>query len=298
MKTSLTSQIFCELFNPWRAVKTKASSLSQITHRGAIALGVDGIIVDWECHQKKARQAGADTQINRHTLADLISVRSCTGSPIICRINGFGPTTDVEIEQAIDSGANEILLPMVRTVREVETVLNRVAGRCDVGILIETVAATYIAGQLSALPIKRVYVGLNDLSIERRSQNIFIPLVDGLLESIRGRITRSFGFGGLTLPNCGFPIPCSLLMGEMARLDCHFSFLRRAFHNDIAGRDLGVEISNIRAALKAAAERTNRVVEYERKQLSTAIQSWITRREKIRSLINADGFEGKQENLA
>jgi citrate lyase beta subunit len=110
----------------------------------AVAAGVDGITVDWERNGKPVRQAGADTQINADTLEDLRRVRASTDAQVICRINSYGATTAAEVEQAIEAGVNELFLPMVRSVTEVEAVLAQVNGRCGVGILVETVAATRI----------------------------------------------------------------------------------------------------------------------------------------------------------
>jgi len=112
----------------------------------AVASGVDSIIVDWKNIGKEQRQALYDTQINYDTPDDLRQVRACTGAKVICRINRYGITTAKEVEQAVEAGADEILLPMVRTLEEVETVLDMVDGRCGVGILIETMAAVRLSG--------------------------------------------------------------------------------------------------------------------------------------------------------
>ena len=50
----------------------------------AVAADVDGIIVDWETQEKKERQNGSDTEINRHTLDDLRAVRMATKGPSAC----------------------------------------------------------------------------------------------------------------------------------------------------------------------------------------------------------------------
>ena len=97
----------------------------------------------------------------------------------ICRINSYGTTTIDEVESAIQAGADEILIPMVRRLYDVEQVLMQVRERCKVGILLETIAATQIAPELARLPLARVYVGLNDLGIERRTPNIFTAIADG-----------------------------------------------------------------------------------------------------------------------
>ena len=240
----------------------------------AVAAGVDSIIVDWENRGKSTRQAFADTQINHDTLDDLKRVRKSTEAHVICRVNQWGPWTRLEIEDVIEAGANEILLPMVQTVEEVEGVLKQVNGRCGVGILVETRAAIDLAQNLGSLPLSLVYVGLNDLSIGRGTPNIFTPLVDGMLETVRRFFPMPFGFGCLTLPELGTPIPCRLLIGEFARMDCQFSFLRRSFHRDIQGRDMATEIPRIHEALRKAFQRTPEEVEQDRRELEEAVRTW------------------------
>jgi hypothetical protein len=240
----------------------------------AIAAGVRGIIVDWEHIGKEDRQSARDTQIGGDTLDDLQRVRACTDAQVLCRINGFGATTADEVELAIAAGADEILLPMVRSTDEVEAVLDRVNGRCGVGILIETRAAVQAAGELAKLPLSRVYVGLNDLAIDRKTPDIFTAVADGTVESIRRAFKVDFGFGGLTLPDCGHPIPCSMLIGELIRVDCSFSFLRRSFHRDVRGRDLNVEVPRILHTLNLARTRSPMSVAGDRRDLEIAIDSW------------------------
>lgn len=240
----------------------------------AIAAGVRGIIVDWEHIGKEDRQSAHDTQINHDTLDDLKRVRACTDAQVICRINRFGVTAADEVELAIAAGADEILLPMVRSTQEVETVLNRVKGRCSVGILVETLAAVQLADELAKLPLSRVYVGLNDLAIDRKSPNIFTAVADGTVESVRRAFDARFGFGGLTLPNCGCPIPCGMLIGEMIRINCTFSFLRRSFHRDVPGRDLAVEVPRLLEAIDRAKMRSSMSVARDRRNLEIAIDNW------------------------
>ena len=240
----------------------------------AVAAGVNGIIVDWEYIGKSERQAGADTQINHDTLDDLARVRACTTAQVICRINQFGPYTRQEIEAVVSAGADELLLPMVERVEDVQQVLAWSHERCKVGILIETSAALNILEPLSQLPLQRVYVGLNDLAIQRHTPNLFTALIDGTLQNIRVHFSQRFGFGGLTLPGKGSPIPCNLLIAEMARMNCHFSFLRRSFHADMQGRELAREVPTIHAALQQAHLRAPKQVLAEQQALEHAIRAW------------------------
>lgn len=246
--------------------------------REAVAAGVYAIIVDWEGIDKEERQAFADTQINRDTVEDLRRVRACTNAVVICRINPSGVTTPEEVEQAIGAGAQEILLPMVRSLEDVESVLDYIRGRCGVGILVETIAAAMLVDKLARLPLSRVYVGLNDLAIERKTPNIFTALVDGTVEHIRRYFHIPFGFGGLTLPDCGYPIPCRLLIAEMARLKCDFSFLRRSYHRDIRSRDPSVEIPHLLEALRQAHLRSPKTVGQDRHDLHMAVHAWSTKK--------------------
>jgi|GEM_PF-603645 len=240
----------------------------------AIRAGVTGVVVDWERAGKERRQSFADTQINEHGVDDLRRVRSLTEAPILCRINALSSTSQEEIDLAIEAGASEVLLPMAQSLDEVKSFLEMVAGRCGPGILIETLAATRIAAELAKLPLARVFVGLNDLALDRGLNNIFDSLADGTVERVRRHFQVPFGVGGLTLPDRGYPIPCRLLMGEMARLRCDFSFLRRSFYADIQGRDVGREVPRMQSALREAFHRPPEKVKEERAELLAAIASW------------------------
>lgn len=239
-----------------------------------VAAGVAGIVVDWERAGKAERQGGADTQINQDTPEDLSRVRACTAGKVLCRLNGFGAHTRGECERAIALGADEILLPMVRRVAEVEAVLAHVEGRCGVGILVETAEAVRLAKDLARLPLSRVYVGLNDLAIDRGSPNIFAAVLDGTVERVREPFRVPFGFGGLTLPGGGYPIPSRLLIAEMARLQCDFGVLRRSFLRDILGREPMREVPFLLKALENARARPAEVVKRDRHELEDSIRAW------------------------
>lgn len=219
--------------------------------RDVVAAGAAGVIVDWERRGKARRQRGEGTQINADTLDDLVRMRAATPGRLLCRINGFGPWTRGEVADAVAAGADEILLPMVRTGEEVDRTLDAVGGRCGLGILIETQDAVDRAAELARRPLSRIYVGLNDLRIDRRSEELFRPLVDGTVEGVRSVVTVPFGVAGLTLPGGGFPVPSELLAAELVRTGADFTFLRRAFTSDMAGLDPFVEVPRLLAGVAA-----------------------------------------------
>jgi hypothetical protein len=240
--------------------------------RDAVAAGVAGAVVDWELRGKARRQRGHDTQINRDTPQDLSRVRMATAGRVLCRLNSYGPWTAGEVEDAISRGADELLLPMVRTVEQVDRALDLVNGRCGLGILIETLPAVAAAAGLAARPLSRVYVGLNDLRIARGSSQLFEPLVDGTVDQIRAHVEHlPFGLAGLTRPDAGWPLPCRLLIAELARLGTDFTFLRRSFLADTAGRDLGHEIPTLFDAVDKARLRTTEEEGADREELVAAL---------------------------
>jgi hypothetical protein len=238
----------------------------------AAAAGIDGLVVDWERRGKELRQRGADTEINAHTIDDLRRARAATGARVVCRTDGVEGGVQDQLEAAIEAGADEVILPMVRGPVEVEMAIDHVGGRIGVGILVETTAAIETADELAALPLSRAYVGLNDLAIERGSDSIFDAIADGTVNRLAQTFTTRFGFGGLTLPECGDPIPCWLLIAEMDRVGATFSFLRRSYRRDLRRRGgHGEAVESIRAALRASRGRDETAVRRDHEELLRSI---------------------------
>ncbi len=222
----------------------------------ALTGGASGIVIDWERRGKSIRQAGADTVIAADTAADLERMRAAVQAPVLCRLDAVGPATGAQLRRALALGTDEVLVPMVRSREEVELVLELVRGRCGVGILVETVEALEVAGELATLPLSRVLVGLNDLAIERRSPSIFTAFVDGTVDELRSAFAElPFGCGGATVPGAGYPMPASLMLSELVRVGADFTLLRRSFWQAAARVDPALAVGSIKSALRAAATR-------------------------------------------
>ena len=101
-----------------------------------------------------------------------------------------------------------------------------------------------------------MYVGLNDLSIDRGLANIFTSVADGTVGRVRNACAKPFGFAGLTHPDGGAPIPCRMLVNEMIRLDCAFSFVRRSFRRDAQQYGVAEVVRALREEIDAARERS------------------------------------------
>lgn len=239
----------------------------------AIEGGIDGAVVDWECRGKHARQARSDTEINGHTLEDLRRVRASTAGTVICRVNALEQRGLTEIADAIEGGADEVMLPMVRTPDEVERALVVADGRIGVGVLIETAEAVANAEEIGRLPLTRVYLGLNDLAIDRGADSIFSALTDGTADRVRESVDVPFGVAGVTDPDCGDPIPCRLLIGELARLEADFTFLRRAFRRDTHPDHAAVTLARIRQASFRAQRRSSQEIDADRSELVDRVRA-------------------------
>jgi hypothetical protein len=244
--------------------------------RQALRAGIDGLIVDWECRGKETRQEGADTEINRAGPAEVEAMASLDPARLCCRINGPPWGLDGEVEQALEAGATDLFLPMVRAPEEVERFLTQVDGRARVGILVETEEACRVAVELARFPLDWVYVGLNDLGIARESRSIFEAVADGTVERLRQVFQGpAFGFGGATLVGHGAPVPGDLLAGEMARLGSDFTFLRRSFLRDVAGKEMGPEVARMREAWRELRRRSPGEVEADREALLACIAELV-----------------------
>ncbi|HEV2760067.1 MAG TPA: aldolase/citrate lyase family protein [Acidimicrobiales bacterium] len=242
--------------------------------RAVVGAGATGVVVDWERRGKRARQAGADTQINADTPADLAAVRAAQRGVVLCRVNRWSAWTPAEIDVAIGLGADEILLPMVRRSEEVDAALDVVDGRCRLGILVETTDAVRRVDSLVTRPLSRIYLGLNDLMIDRGGSSLFAPLVDGTVDRVAAATIAAgipFGVAGLTRPEDGRPVPCRLVVGALARVSASFTFLRRSFWADTAGRDLTVEVPRILFAAEMAGQRPARQVDADHAALAAAV---------------------------
>lgn len=233
----------------------------------ALDAGLRTFFVDMEWRGKESRQIDSDTEINRDVAADALALRTLGAPRVWCRIDRFGPWTSGEIREAIEAGVDLIFLPMVEHPREVEAVLRQIDGGVPLGILVETPAAIERVHDLAALPIAAVYVGLNDLAIARGTP-LFAALADGTVDRVREAVDEraAFGVAGVTGMGGGRPIPSPLLLAELARVRCDFSFLRRSFRREAleTAVDLPAEVAAIQSAWVTLRRRNGAEVERDR----------------------------------
>ncbi len=235
--------------------------------------GVDALIVDLENRGKGARQLGFDTEINTHSLADLEAVKNNTNAHVMCRINGPSKEMHIEIADVLNAGADEIIVPMIRHIDQACAAVEGISGKAKITLMVETQEALSFVPAMSALPIDRIYIGLNDLQISRGSVSIFSSLIDGSLDTIRSGVNGvQFGFGGLTLRGMGRPLPVSHLVANLARLQADFTFLRRSFYHDIKTHNPIQVLAQMRQDIHDAKQRNQAQIATDYLALKSAIQ--------------------------
>lgn len=221
------------------------------------ASGYSSFIVDLETLGKDLRQLGYDTEINCNTVDDIRHLYTAGIQKVWTRVNGFGDHSKTEIEEAIRHGTACIILPMVRTIDEVDACLDYIDGRAELCVMIETQESVALAKKLDRMPIASAYFGLNDFAICYNNRNIFFPVASGVVAQVRGALgSKRFGFGGLTHPESGFPIPSIQILHELERIDCSFTFMRRSFKRDLALYGAGEIIQKIIDAWRLSRLRT------------------------------------------
>ena len=94
-------------------------------------------------------------------------------------------SSEEEIDGAIKNGADILMLPYFKTVKEVEKFLNFVNGRVKTMLLLETPEAVSVVDDILKLKgIDEMFVGLNDLSLGYGKKFMFELLSDGTVEEL------------------------------------------------------------------------------------------------------------------
>ncbi|HEX5277407.1 MAG TPA: aldolase/citrate lyase family protein [Fluviicoccus sp.] len=257
----------------------------------AVHSGVDRIFVDLETMGKFERQGHRDTLISRHAVDDVAAVRAAlpAGTELLVRINPWHEGSAAEVDAVIAAGADLIMLPMVRSSKEVAHLGGVVRGRSRIVPLVETVGGAETIADIAALDcVSEVFVGLNDLHMELGLRFMFEPLADGLVETLAGRISPSgkpFGFGGIARVGEGL-LPAERILGEHVRLGSSAVILSRTFHRgapDVAalqaGMDFPGEIARLRQWESQWRQAAPAELEANRLAVSEAVAAIVTKLE-------------------
>lgn len=222
--------------------------LMYITNKPKVATiaqcaGVDRIFVDMEYIGKEERQAGMNTVKSHHTYEDIENIAAVTKtgtSQLLVRVNPMHNATKwygssrEEIETAISSGADIIMLPMFKTCDEVEKFLNITSGKVKTMLLLETKeAAENIDDLISLGGFDELHIGLNDLHLAYGRQFMFELLADDTVDQLANKLNANnirFGFGGIARIGYGL-LPAEYIIAEHYRLHSQAAILSRSFCN-------------------------------------------------------------------
>lgn len=214
--------------------------LMYITNNLAVAkiaekAGVDRIWIDLEILGKEERQKGLNTVKSHHSVEDIKKIApKLTSSEMMVRVNPWNDNSEAELNQVITSGAQIVMLPMWKTVTEVESFLQAISGRCKTSLLLETKEAVACLDKVLALNgIDEIHIGLNDLHLSYGMDFMFELLADGTVEKLCKKIAATgipYGFGGIAKIGEGI-LPADYIVTEHYRLGSSRVILSRSFCN-------------------------------------------------------------------
>lgn len=256
--------------------------LIQITNEPMLARQCDALpglrlMVDLERLGKAERQAGRNTFISTHQLADVGRIKAVLRSSVLMvRVNPLNTATKMEVDAVLAQGAGRLMLPMARTAAEVRGFAALVAGRAPITVLLETAQAFDTLEAWADTPgLDEIYVGLNDLHLSLGCRFMFEPLANGQVDRVatvaRQRGLR-FGFGGIARLDEGL-LPGRDVLGEHLRLGSGAVILSRTFHRSDAAGSLADEVAALRRAEQTLAQRSAAQVEADRLRVIGSIQS-------------------------
>lgn len=249
--------------------------------------GVDRVFYDLEYVGKSERQYGRNTVISSNDIENLPAVRQVVRtSELLVRTNPINPYTQMEVEKAIQYGADVLMLPMVMDHHDVETYVSFVRGRAKVCIMIETAASMARLDQILAVPgVDEIFIGLNDLHISMGLTFMFELLSGGLVEYIASKCNKAgvpFGFGGIARIGEGM-LPSDYILGEHVRLGSTSVILSRTFKGvvgvDANARpvDLGEEVLKVRNRVNEIATWTEKEYETNIRMIADAVSAVVAK---------------------
>ena len=218
---------------------TTMLTLMFITNDPALAsfvvdCGVERVFVDLERLGKEERQGRVDSVKSDHSIEDVVAVRSAIpGRELLVRVNPLYEGTATESENAVQAGADLLMLPMFRRVEELREFVRLVDGRAGVIPLVETADAyEAIEAVVAVQGVHEVFIGLNDMHLDMNLPFIFEPVALGMMDRV-AEVAQSaglpFGFGGIARVGEGM-VPGDIVLGEHVRLGSSSVILSRTFH--------------------------------------------------------------------
>lgn len=200
----------------------------------AQAAGVDRIFLDLELRGKEERQGHLDTVISHHSLEDVRRLKAVlTSAQLLVRVNSMYAGSEAEINKVIADGADIVMLPYFKTVKEVSDFVSVCKGRVKTCLLFETPEAVEHIDEILAVPgIDEAHVGINDLHLGYHLNFMFELVANGTVETLCRKFAEKgipYGFGGVGRPGSNVALPAERILAEHYRLGSSQVILSRAF---------------------------------------------------------------------
>ncbi|SVD11360.1 uncharacterized protein METZ01_LOCUS364214, partial [marine metagenome] len=141
---------------------------------------IDRLVIDLEQKNKNTRQQGYHLEINDHKIEDIKKIKTAVPIKVMCRLNAFNSGTKNEIEEALNAGADILMLPMFKTPLEVSQFYEIVSKRANTSLLFETKEAISRINHFKEFDVNEIYVGLNDLGIAYKVKFQYELLSNGI----------------------------------------------------------------------------------------------------------------------
>lgn len=195
--------------------------------------GVKRVWIDLETLGKEERQKGMNTVKSKHSLEDISILRDVlNSSDLLVRVNPINQGSKLEINEAIDRGADMLMLPMFKTAEEVNKFLNYVDGRAKTTLLFETKESFELQEEiLKSGGFDEAHIGLNDMHLSYHLTFMFELLSNGLVEKMCKKFKEysiPYGFGGIAKIGEGL-LPAECIIAEHYRLGSTRAILSRSF---------------------------------------------------------------------
>lgn len=247
------------------------------------------LFVDLERNGKAERQAGRGTFISTHQMQDIRRIKAVLRhSPLLVRLNPYQSAAPhaaaAEVDQAIEQGADLLMLPMFADAETLQAFSGIVAGRVPIVPLLETAGALDSIEQWIDTPgVCEVFVGLNDLHVSLGFRFMFEPLALGHVDRVAEVARRAglrFGFGGIARVGEGL-LDGRDVLGEHLRLGSRAVILSRTFNRPSAppasGDDPASEltfteaVAQLREAERGLSQRSADAVAQDRQRVARLI---------------------------
>ncbi len=195
--------------------------------------GVKRVWIDLETLGKEERQKGMNTVKSQHSLQDISVLRDVLdSSELLVRVNPINPGSLTEIKEAIDRGADMLMLPMFKKVEEVKKFIDFVNGRAKTTLLFETKESFELQEEILTLGgFDEAHIGLNDMHLSYNLTFMFELLSNGLVETMCKKFKEygiPSGFGGIAKIGEGL-LPAECIIAEHYRLGSTRAILSRSF---------------------------------------------------------------------